>query len=86
MRVKIEVTLVSKSKGSNNAMNFYFEGAAGKTYFFEASRDPSGNYTNAMGKLLDITTHTKFMISTEIIPKGEKRFRLYDPRIVKELD
>ena len=86
MRTKIKVNLVSKSKGSVNTMLFYFEDEEGIQYTFEAPLDTKGNYSSGTGRLLGATSHTSFIISTELIPKGEKRFKLYDPRIVKELE
>ena len=86
MRSNLTVSLVSKSRGSVNTMLFFFEDGEGNQYSFEAPLDTRGNFISGTGMLLNSTSHTKFVISTELIPKGEKRFKLYDTRILKELD
>ncbi|MCR5279081.1 MAG: hypothetical protein K6E19_06530 [Lachnospiraceae bacterium] len=86
MRTKIIVSLVSKSRGSVNTMIFYFEDEEGNQYTFEAPLDTKGNHKSGMGRLLNLTSHERFVISTELIAKGEKRFKLYQPRIIKEIE
>ncbi len=86
MKKKIKLNLVSKSRGSVNTMIFYFSDDEGNQYSFEAPLDIRGNFISGTGMLLNSTSHTRFIISTDIVPKGEKRFKLHDPRVVKELD
>ncbi len=86
MRSKLTVSLVNKSRGSVNTMIFFFEDEDGNQYTLEAPLDKKGNFTSGTGMLLNSTSHTKFIISTELIAKGEKRFKLFDTRIVKELE